>query len=741
MQNRQRFAGGLFSLQAHGLRAGVRIGVGLLAAAIGLAGTGSVVATEAAKAPRLAQPQSLSPLPVYLPAQPSATRAVLSQPAYVGPSDEVIVSDLPAAAKTATPVVAKTPDATPRKLPPTPTTATPTKQAPSKWSSFWQLVTGPPATGSATPHQPVKPQPTSSEPTGGLLSQILGTSSPPPDPALNSKPEPHAITNPFLLTSAQTESAKPPANGANPPDAKEKVSAGAHVEQAGLLQQLGVAEGAPASAPQASHVPSQPSESVVSALWRPLVMTNNAPPAMHATPAVAARDQSQLPESERVPSLMRPFYATNPAPHGSDAAEIANAPHSLAEAIGGSRLGHQLAMLSDEDLRTAATVATLPAQLPAWDGTIAVEWPLMANPFLLSETADPGVFESGGVRQVAFFQEEIPVPPGGPTPDDINLPGNGNAANDQDTDDSTDGKDDKKKKEDTLAGAKKLGNAPEDNTLEFLRAQTVLLNPGKMQFDVGLEYTLTENNFPILLTDGMGTIVGVDDIEFQGRELAVPMEIRYGLLKRVQVFLQVPVGWSNTQVTVDDFNAFDNDGGLGDVGFGATVQLQDAVKDCPYLIGTLSAITPTGGDPFTGIGLFSPSAPSLGSGFWSLAGNLLWVQTRYDPVILFYGFGSRFQFAHEYVGINFQPGVEYNYTLGTGFAVNERVTLSAQFFGAYINELKADGTRLVGTNQEPMNLRFAATLAKPCNRIVEPFVMFGLTDDSISTNFGITWTY
>jgi hypothetical protein len=110
-------------------------------------------------------------------------------------------------------------------------------------------------------------------------------------------------------------------------------------------------------------------------------------------------------------------------------------------------------------------------------------------------------------------------------------------------------------------------------------------------------------------------------------------------------------------------------------------------------------------------------------------------------VVVFYGFGARYQFARRFIGVEFEPGMEYNYTLGTGFAVNERVTLSAQFFGAYIEDLKANGERLEGTNQEPMNLRLAATLAKPCNRLVEPFVTFGLTDDAIAANFGITWTY
>ena len=182
-------------------------------------------------------------------------------------------------------------------------------------------------------------------------------------------------------------------------------------------------------------------------------------------------------------------------------------------------------------------------------------------------------------------------------------------------------------------------------------------------------------------------------------------------------------------------------GGLGDIGFGVTVQLQDATKDCPYIVGTLSGLAPTGGDPFTGVIGFSPSAPSLGNGFWAVAGNLLWIETRYDPVILFYGLGARYQFEHRYVGIEFQPGPEYNYTFGYGFAINERVTFSTQFFGAYVEDFKANGERLEGTNQEPMTLRLAVTMVNRCDRIVEPFLSFGLTDDSISANFGVTWTY
>jgi hypothetical protein len=728
MHTSQRFADDSTPLHAVRLRVGMRIWLGVLATLVVFAASRLGVAAEAATPPRLAQPQSFAPLPVYLPTQYPSTNAALTQPVYLAPNDEVIVTDISVAAKPTAQIAAKSPETAPQKLPATPATPTTT---PSKWSGVWQLLAGPPAAVVVPPPQS-KPKQVSDAPAGSLLTQILGTSSPPPDSMTKSRPAPTELTNPFLLTSAETQSDESPGVGTNLPRANRRDPAAVDLDQSSLLQQLGVAEGSRAAGPQAASTPSQSTEGVVSALWRPLVMTNNEAPTAPTAPTAATPDRSHLPESERVPSLMRPFYATNPPPRGRDATELADAPRNLVEAVADTRLGHQLAMLSSEDLRSTATVATLPGQSPAWDGTVpwdgtvVVNWPLMANPFLLTESADASALADDGVQQVAYFQESIPPPPAASGPGD---------------DEASGDKSDEKKKEDTLAGAKKLGTAPEDTTLEFLRTSTVLLNPGDMQFDIGIQYVFTQNEFPLLLTDGMGTVIGVDNVEFNSRELAVPMEIRFGLLKRVQVFLQTSVGWSNTQVTVDDFNAFDNDGGLGDVGFGATVQLQDAERDRPYLIGTVSATAPAGGDPFTGIGIFSPSAPSLGNGFWAVGANLQWVQVRYDPVIVYYGFGARYQFAHEYIGINFEPGMQYNYTLGTGFAVNERVTLSAQFFGAYINELKADGVRLVGTNQEPMNLRFAATLAKPCNRIVEPFITFGLTPDAVNANFGVTWTY
>ena len=40
-----------------------------------------------------------------------------------------------------------------------------------------------------------------------------------------------------------------------------------------------------------------------------------------------------------------------------------------------------------------------------------------------------------------------------------------------------------------------------------------------------------------------------------------------------------------------------------------------------------------------------------------------------------------------------------------------------------------------------MSIRLSATISKPCDRFLEPFVEFGITDDAISSFIGIQYTY
>jgi hypothetical protein len=438
--------------------------------------------------------------------------------------------------------------------------------------------------------------------------------------------------------------------------------------------------------------------------------------------------------------LVQSFQAANPAAgqsnnagqyeaaRGSDAANRQATRRRLSIPLG--ILTNQWTMTTTEDGYASpehAGRASLTARnsQPAQDWSVSV--PQIVNPFRLANESPRSAAQAGGVQQAALLQEEsIPEPAG--TGPNVVAPTTENAAGDG------------KKEPTTLSDAEKVGEEPEDTSLEFLRATTVLLDPGESQLDVGIEYVLLENEFPILLTSS-GDVIGVEDVEFRIRELTVPIQYRFGLLKRLQAFVGGAVGWSNAQASIRTFEEFENDGGFGDIDFGGTLQLVDGNAEKPHMLVTVSGTAPTGGDPFGGGAVLAPTAPSLGQGFWSVAGRVICIHS-YDPLVFFYGVGSEHFFAREFNDIELEPGTSWNYSFGVGFAVNERVTLSTRFLGAYVEELRANRERILGTNSEPMTIRMAATISKPKkNRIVEPFVEFGLTDAAVTSYFGVGWTF
>ncbi len=284
-----------------------------------------------------------------------------------------------------------------------------------------------------------------------------------------------------------------------------------------------------------------------------------------------------------------------------------------------------------------------------------------------------------------------------------------------------------------LSEADSLGEAPVSNNLQFLRASAVLLEPGDMQFDIGFSYLLLDNDFAVV--DAGNQLV---EAHFKQRQLVVPLEIRYGLTERAQFFINAPVGWAQTELATLGFDSRENDGGIGDITTGVSFLIRDGQGRCTDTIFTVAATFPSGTDPFT-TALLSVNAPSLGGGFYAISTDILWIET-FDPVVIFYGIGWRHQFESEFFGVDVQPGEDFRGQLGVGFAVNQRVTLSTRFNVAYVTKTRLDHQFVDGTFQEPMALRFAATVAS-CNRIIEPFAEIGATDSAPASRFGITWTY
>ena len=285
--------------------------------------------------------------------------------------------------------------------------------------------------------------------------------------------------------------------------------------------------------------------------------------------------------------------------------------------------------------------------------------------------------------------------------------------------------------------AEALGTEPVDTSLFFLRRQTVLLEPGKWQFDVGVTYGITEDNIPVAITDAGGTVIGVVGGRLRQRLMLAPLEIRWGFCPRVQLFASVPFGWSNTELSYSTVDEFSNVGGIADINTGASVLLREGTGYGADIVGTMGLTFPTGNDSFPLFG-FTPNS-RLGEGFFATSLDFLFVHT-FDPVVVFYGLGYRHRFDDEFMGNNVDPGGQFVYQLGMGFAVNEWITLSGSFLGMSISEDRINGQVVEGSLMEPLRLRFSMTISAP-NKIIEPFAEIGMTEDAPSARFGVLCTY
>ncbi len=408
------------------------------------------------------------------------------------------------------------------------------------------------------------------------------------------------------------------------------------------------------------------------------------------------------------------------------------------------------------DTLSSTEAVVLQPSTPPMPGPIAFfedEGPLPANGTTSADTlpsTEPVVLQSSTPAMpgpIAFLQEQGPLPtPADPTPLGPN-PGPEAFTNDVTGPGLTTAPEAADSQNDAVADREEqtLGEAPEDTTLRFLRQQTVLLEPGEFQFDVGFTYLNDEIDFPALSIDVNNNVI-VGELTRRQRLLMMPLELRFGITKWAQGFVRVPLGWSNSETVFNGEDQFEDTGILGDISAGITKQVIVGNEFYPDVLFTGALTAPTGDSSFV-TSLLQPGA-ALGQGFWSASANVTFVQS-YDPLVLFYGLGYTYRFEEKFGDdIYVDPGQIFSYRFGIGFAVNPHVTLSSTFQGSYIGKNEVNDLEVGGSIQEPLQLRLAATISRRKQsdthssvKIIEPFVNFGLNEDAIDAVFGITFTH
>ncbi len=262
---------------------------------------------------------------------------------------------------------------------------------------------------------------------------------------------------------------------------------------------------------------------------------------------------------------------------------------------------------------------------------------------------------------------------------------------------------------------KPIGPEPEDKDdirKLFLRQSSVLLNAGEAEVEIRLDYLANR------------LAAAIYNARF--RQFQLPIGFRIGIIERVEGSVSIPFTYAYQEISFAEDSVTEETYGIGDTLLGLNFEIFRETASCPDITTVLRIRAPTGEKP-------KKEELSTGSGHWAGSLGFQFTKTA-DPVVLFWGIRYTYEYpANHFLNDGFyevQPGDTIDYNFGFGFAVNEKISLSAQVLGGYQWETKTDGNRRSGTSGEPVSLRSALTYRVSRKTYFEPSLTMGLNDES-----------
>lgn len=252
---------------------------------------------------------------------------------------------------------------------------------------------------------------------------------------------------------------------------------------------------------------------------------------------------------------------------------------------------------------------------------------------------------------------------------------------------------------------------------QFLRAQKLLFKPGEIQLEFGASYAHEAEHSAVL---PLGPV-------FLSRFASANFLMRYGLAEDVEFNFGIPLVYSEQghdirpfPVTFPPFTR-GTGVGLGDITWAFRYAAIHEDRGLPEVTLNANAKADTGDED-----------RGLGTGHWNVGTGVSLVKTI-DPVVFFGSLGYTWVLEQGEV----DPGDQIPYSIGMGFSLNDRVSLSMAMAGAAIRRTEVSGNEIGGSGLAINSLQFTTTVQLAKRMYVEPFVGFGLTDEAPDFLVGI----
>ena len=267
----------------------------------------------------------------------------------------------------------------------------------------------------------------------------------------------------------------------------------------------------------------------------------------------------------------------------------------------------------------------------------------------------------------------------------------------------------------------------------FLRNQKVLFKRGELELEFGLNYSQDSSAINCFNADESSAFcqAGSRPVpKLFTRTVGSSYKITYGIVDDLAISLSLPYSYLEREEDRTPFSAaepvtHDNFSGIGDISGSLSYKAWAEKGNMPSVSLSLNAKAPTG-DEVNG----------LGTGFWNIGAGISLTKTI-DPVVFLGSLGYSVTLPENGV----RPGNQISYSFGSGFALNDRVTFSAALSGSVILRTEANGFEVPGSAQDISSLQLSSTIKLSKALFIEPFVAFGLTEESPDYTVGLRVPY